>query len=323
MDGAQPGSLTAVDNDADTLDSARLGGVTGIDTGTRGTVYFDGFVSQRVSYIGLDGGALPAPSKTDNLFADGFESSNLTAWSGNTPDSGHLTVTSPAAIFGSNGLNVYINDNNSLYVTDITPFEESHYRAHFHFKPNGITMATNDAHYIFYGLDRSGTVQERIEFGKSSTGYQVRAGVLAGGSWTTTNWVTINNAAHYLETDWQASTASSSPYNGVFTLWVDGTQQATYTNLNTYTKTIDYVQLGGVSGIDTGTRGTEYIDAFNSHRSSYIGTATSMVLAPENQGTMVMAAYHPDSLELVNQPRPTAGGKLASLDAPCPACACL
>jgi YD repeat-containing protein len=176
-------------------------------------------------------------------------------------------------------------------------------------------MATNDAHYIFYGLDRSGTVQERIEFGKSSTGYQVRAGVLAGGSWTDTSWVAITNAAHYLETDWQASTASSAPYNGVFTFWVDGTQSGTYTNLNSYGKTIDYVQLGGVSGIDTGTRGTEYIDAFDSHRSSYIGTATSMVPAPEDTGSFVMVAYHPETLpKLVSQPRPSSGGKMASLD---------
>jgi RHS repeat-associated protein len=319
MDGTQLGSLTGIDNDAALIDSARWGGVSGIDSGTRGTVYFDGFVSQRESYVGLDGGALPAPSKTDNLFGDGFESNNLSAWSGSTTDGGHLSVTSAAAIFGSKGLNVYINDNNSLYVTDITPFEESHYRAHFHFKPNGITMATNDAHYIFYALDRSNTVQERIEFGKSSTGYQVRAGVLAGGSWTTTAWYAITNAAHYIETDWQASTASSSPYNGVFTLWIDGTQKATYTNLNTYNKTIDYAQLGGVSGIDTGTRGTEFMDAFDSHRSSYIGTSLTMAPVPESQGTLVLAVYHPESLpELVSQPKASTGGKMASLEAAVP-----
>ncbi len=39
-----------------------------------------------------------------------------------------------------------------------------------------------------------------------------------------------------------------------------------------------------------------------------------MAPAPENQGTMVMAAYHPAGLLLKSQPKPTSGGKLTSLD---------
>jgi len=43
-----------VDNDTLRVDSVRLGVVSAPANGTRGTVYFDGFVSQRDGYIGLD-----------------------------------------------------------------------------------------------------------------------------------------------------------------------------------------------------------------------------------------------------------------------------
>jgi hypothetical protein len=40
-------SLVAVDNDAQRLEYIRMGGVGGIDSGTRGTDYFDLFYSER------------------------------------------------------------------------------------------------------------------------------------------------------------------------------------------------------------------------------------------------------------------------------------
>ena len=44
--------MTAVDNDTWRIDRARLGPVSGIDAGTSGTEYFDGFVSRRQTYTG-------------------------------------------------------------------------------------------------------------------------------------------------------------------------------------------------------------------------------------------------------------------------------
>jgi hypothetical protein len=53
VDGTQRGAFTALDNDTRRVDMVRLGGVAGIDTGTRGTEYFDDFESRRSTYIGL------------------------------------------------------------------------------------------------------------------------------------------------------------------------------------------------------------------------------------------------------------------------------
>jgi hypothetical protein len=51
FNGVQKQSLTFIDNDTRTLTDVRLG-AQGIETGTRGTIYFDDFESRRFSYIG-------------------------------------------------------------------------------------------------------------------------------------------------------------------------------------------------------------------------------------------------------------------------------
>ena len=52
IDGQQKQQLTGIDNDLQYVSSARLGAVTEIDTGTRGTYFFDAFESQTEGYIG-------------------------------------------------------------------------------------------------------------------------------------------------------------------------------------------------------------------------------------------------------------------------------
>ena len=52
IDGVQKAVLTGIDNDTRRVDQARLGALSAIDTGTRGTYYFDAFESRRLNYIG-------------------------------------------------------------------------------------------------------------------------------------------------------------------------------------------------------------------------------------------------------------------------------
>ena len=49
----QNAPLTNLDNDTRRVDGTQLGPVAGIDTGMRGTEYFDTFVSRRITYIGM------------------------------------------------------------------------------------------------------------------------------------------------------------------------------------------------------------------------------------------------------------------------------
>jgi len=216
----------------------------------------------------------------DPIFADGFESGSLSAWSASLTDGGNLSVSIAAALTGANGLQALINDNNSIYVTDETPNAETRYRARFYFDPNSITMSNNNAHYLFYGYSGTSTVVTRVEFRRSSNAYQLRASLVNDSTtWTNTNWFTITDVQHFVELDWRASSTVDAN-NGGLTFWIDGTQQSNLTGIDNDTRRIDRSRLGAVAGIDTGTRGIEYFDAFESRRTSYIGPEMGALPTP-------------------------------------------
>jgi hypothetical protein len=211
------------------------------------------------------------PQVTDLIFADGFESGNLSAWTSNANDLGDLSVSTSAALVGTKGLQAVIDDINSIYVTDDTPNAEPRYRARFYFDPNSIVMGSGDTHFIFRGYSGTSTIVLRVQFRFSSGTYQLRAGLVGDGStWANSSWLTISDAPHAIEMDWRAATGVGAN-NGSLTLWIDGTQQALLTGVDNDTRRIDRARLGAVSGIDTSTHGTYYFDSFESHRQTFIG----------------------------------------------------
>jgi hypothetical protein len=212
-----------------------------------------------------------ATATESSIFADGFESGTLSAWSSSTTDGGNLSVSPAAKLIGDYGLQALINDNNAIFVTDNSPTAESRYRARFYFDPNTITMGRNDAHFILHGLNAAGTVVMQVELRKNGNNYQISASLVNDSTgFTNSGWFTITDALHFIELDWRGSTAVGAN-NGGLTLWIDGIQRANVTGIDNDTRRIESVWLGAVAGIDTTTRGTEYFDAFESRRQSYIG----------------------------------------------------
>lgn len=110
-----------------------------------------------------------------------------------------------------------------------------------------------------------------MEFRQSAGAYQLRAALLDdGATWISTNWFTISDAPHFVELDWRAATAAGAN-NGGLILWIDGTQQVDLPGVDNDTRRVDRARLGVLTGIDAGTSGTYYFDAFESRRQSYIG----------------------------------------------------
>ncbi|MCW5857036.1 MAG: hypothetical protein KIS63_02020 [Caldilineales bacterium] len=214
----------------------------------------------------------------DVIFADSFEASDCQSspWSACVTDGGNLSFGSPALKSpGNRSLRALINDNQSLYVVDTRPNAESRYRARFYFDPNSILMASGDNHYIFYGYSGTSKIILRLQFRYYNAKYQIKAGLLSDGStWTSSSWLAINDAPHAIEFDWRAAT-SAGANNGGLTLWIDGVQKANLTGIDNDTLRFDQLRLGAVVGVDTGTRGTYYFDAFDSRRQSYIGPIPS------------------------------------------------
>jgi hypothetical protein len=211
------------------------------------------------------------PGGSDVIFADGFESGNLSAWTSNNNDAGDLSTSASAALVGSQGLRAVIDDTTAIYVTDDNPNAETRYRVRFYFDPNSITMASGDAHFIFKGFMGTGTDVLQVEFRNSVGAYQIRGKVLNDSSaFVVTNWVTISDAPHFIEVDWVASTGAGAN-NGGLTLRIDGFQQAAVTGVDNDTSQIDRVRLGALAGMDVRTNGTYFFDAFESRRQNYIG----------------------------------------------------
>ena len=212
------------------------------------------------------------PGVNDLIFADGFESGNLAAWSSSIVDGGDLSAGPSAALIGSQGLQAVIDDNNPLVVIDESPALETRYRVRFYFDPNSIPMAIGDGHLIFLGSSGGGTVQHlQLELRFQSIGYEVRALLMNDvKTMIATSWLPLSDAPHALELDWRASTAAGAN-NGSLTFWIDGVQQANLTGVDNDTRRIDQARLGAVSGVDSSTRGTYFFDAFESRRSTYIG----------------------------------------------------
>ena len=215
--------------------------------------------------------ATNTPSSSELIFADSFESGSFSAWSASKTDGTDLSVSAAAALVGTRGMQAVIDDTVTIFVTDDRPAAEPRYRVRFYFDPNSITMASGNAHFIFNGLMGTSTAIVRVEFRFFSGAYQIRGRLVNDGStWTNTNWFTISDAPHFIELDWRAATAAGAN-NGGLTLWIDNVQKANLTTVDNDTRRMDRVRLGAVAGMDTGTSGTYYFDAFESHRQTFIG----------------------------------------------------
>ncbi len=211
-------------------------------------------------------------SLMDIIFSDNFESGDLSAWSANQNNAGDLSVSSSAALVGAHGMEAVIDDNAPIYVTDKAPDSEARYRARFYFDPNSITMGASNRHTIFQGYSTADKPVFRIELERSTGGnYVIRSGLLNDSTaWKNTGWVTLSDRKHSIEFDWKAATRAGAN-DGVISLWLDNVLVGKASKVDNDTRRIASVRLGAVEGIDTGTRGTYYFDAFQSRRQTMIG----------------------------------------------------
>ncbi len=192
-------------------------------------------------------------SLPDPIFADGFESGGLTAWSSSATGSGTLTVSTNAALAGTYGMQALVNSTTSRYVRDDLPYLEPRYHARLYFDPNSLTMANNNAFYLLYGYSGS-TVVLRAELGFTTAGgYRLQVSAVNNAStWTYSGWVSVTDAPHYLELDFQSGTAGRVDWS------LDGIAQPPVTGFDNSSRKIDQVRLGTVAGLDAGTTGTIY-----------------------------------------------------------------
>jgi len=210
----------------------------------------------------------------DLIYANGFESGDLSGWSSTATDNGDLSVSNAAGMVGNFGLQAVVNDTNSLFVQDERPSGEGRFRARFYFDAHDFDPGVAQGHLrsrIFLALqDNPSTRQVALVLKLQGGVYSIEGRVRqTGGVMGDTGFFTLTPGQHYIEFDWQRASAPGVA-DGSFQLWLDGTSVSTLNNLDNGNGSVDTARLGALS-LKGGASGTLYFDQFESHRQNPVG----------------------------------------------------
>jgi hypothetical protein len=211
----------------------------------------------------------------DHIFSDGFESSDMSAWSLASVDGVDLAVSGAAALAGTTmGLQGLVDDQAGLWVQDDSPSDERQYRARFYFDTNGFDPGeAQDRRRVrlFLGFDGNGNRRLfAVVLRRLSGAYGVMGRARRDDdSQADTGFFPVTDGAHWIELRWVAATAPGAN-NGAFTLWIDGILMTTVAGIDSDLGQLDFVRLGALS-VKAGANGTLYWDEFESRRSTFIG----------------------------------------------------
>lgn len=201
------------------------------------------------------------------IFADGFESGDLSAWSASRTDGSDLAARGTAAMEGAFGLEAAIDDAGSLWVRDDSPAGEPRYCARFLFDPGSVILPEEKRLSLLRLRDAAGgrPLELFLRHGAVPGTYALRAYARQDdGSEVATGWLTIADAPARVSLGW---TRASAAAGGSLSLFLDGLPAAELTGIaNGGSAGIEAVELGAMSP-KHGTSGAVRFDSFESGRS--------------------------------------------------------
>lgn len=183
-------------------------------------------------------------------------------------------MASTSTKFRTFGLRAVVDDTAGLYVQDDTPKDETTYRGRFYSHPGDFDPGEAQNHFrtrIFIAFEESPTRRVAALILRRQGGQYALMGRARrdDNSQANTGFFPISAAQHFVELRWVRATAPGAA-NGIFELWIDGTQQASITTLDSYVSAPDFVRMGALS-VKAGAAGTLYFDEFESRRETTIG----------------------------------------------------
>ena len=176
-------------------------------------------------------------------------------------DGGDISVTTQAAILGNYGLSILYDDNLNLYVTKDFTAPEMFMRLGFKLNVNSLPMGASDFFRLIEFTDSSNNLQGFLNFLKVSGNYRLELAFFDDGSvLRSTASQTITNAIHDVQLLIKRASSNSS-IDAYLELWVDGVKIGERRNIDIFDRTkATRLRVGGFS-VDTGTRGTLFVDA--------------------------------------------------------------
>ncbi len=212
---------------------------------------------------------------------------DLSEFTSTVTDGGDLSQAGAAALAStSGGLSSLIDDTTDIYgANTFTTFTSGILRFRFYIDPNGLAMASGDQFEVVQILGSTSNNRTRVLLEYNGTNYRIRAGTLDDGSTTQfTSLYTVTDAEHYIEVrvEYASSDVAS---DGTLTLWFDGSQQETITNIDLFDLSQwNESRIGAAKNIDAGTSGTLYQDEFvvrdDGNLIGAVGSAVSAVPIP-------------------------------------------
>ena len=195
-----------------------------------------------------------------------FEENDLTDFDSTTDTQSILSATTAAVKNGTYGMSVAPDGGVSTadgYGILSGPTDENYLSAEAHFDPNGLTMASGNDFYLMIlagnivgGTSWSAIVNLRYD----GTDYTLRLrNTTDGGLASFQTAFVITDAYHHIHLIWKAATSGGAD-NGFVHLSVDGVLKTSITGIDNDQRDVDNAFFGVVSGLDSGTAGTFYMD---------------------------------------------------------------
>jgi len=196
------------------------------------------------------------------LFNITHDANNLNEYDSTVTDGGDLSTGTPGLAGTTAKMELLVDDTATAYgQKNFTVITSREWRLRCYIDPNGITLPGYN-HFLFCLVYHGGILTE-IHIENRGDVYTIRARQ-QDDNWASraTGYYTITDAPHYVEVYVKHAT-SSSANNGILTLWIDGVQKQTITDLDLYDRgQPELVQLGAPFGAPADTSGTLYLDEF-------------------------------------------------------------
>lgn len=172
-----------------------------------------------------------------------------------------FTAHADAALLGSYGAKVVIDaSQNTAYGHLTGPTDDTFIVCDFKIDPNTLTMSSGDRFRVVDARTDGGGLAWRVTLRYSGTSYELSATATPdGGGNAATGQINISDAAHDCRVIWGAASGVGND-DGYIYFFIDGALAGSYTGIDNDTKETDLIYFGAVTGIDSGTSGTFYMD---------------------------------------------------------------
>jgi hypothetical protein len=191
-----------------------------------------------------------------------MEENNLTDFDTTSDPDSDLTVTSGAALAGTNyGMNVVYDDANSSYgQKTVTLSSATDFRVRFYFDLNGLTFGSADSFSILTANITS-TARYRVNIEWGTTYELTHVAFNDAGTTTAGTDTLIHDIPHYVESHITRATNSTS-IDGVYRLYLDGVLIDTISGIDNYDAfaSINNIRVGIAGIADATTAGNIFVD---------------------------------------------------------------